>query len=244
MRDRDHNGLLIVFEGGEGAGKTTQVSRLTFELVQAGITPVVTREPGATPLGSTLRQILLGAAPGSVCARAEALLYAADRALHVAAVLAPALAAGKVAVCDRFTDSSIAYQGFARGLGPAAVSYLSEFATAGLTPDLVVVLDIDPRTGLHRAAQRGIPPDRIEAETLEFHDLVRAGFLARAQQDPGRYLVLDACEPPEATAAAVATRVWNLHEQWIAAASPPTVCRVISLIQPHKKGGSVCGQHH
>lgn len=205
-------GFLITFEGGEGAGKTTQADKLVFTLMQHGITPVVTREPGATPMGLQLRRMLLDTPAGSVPDRAEALLYAADRALHVAAVIGPALAAGEVVICDRFRDSSTAYQGFGRGLGPGAISYLSEFATGGITPDLVVLLDIDPREGLARAAGRGVRADRIESEALSFHERVRAGFLAQAQQNRSRYLVLDALTQEGLLAAAIADRVLTLIE--------------------------------
>jgi dTMP kinase len=200
-------GILITFEGGEGAGKTTQVNRLAFTLAQQGHTPVVTHEPGATPLGLRLRRLLLDTPAGSVPPRVEALLYAADRAWHVEAVVQPALAAGQIVICDRFRDSSVAYQGYGRRLGPGTVGFLSEFAAAGLTPDLVVLLDIDPREGLTRAAGRGIRADRIESEALSFHERVRAGFLAQANLNRHRYLVLDAHTQEELLAAAIADRV-------------------------------------
>lgn len=221
-------GLLIVFEGGEGAGKTTQVNRLALTLVQAGITPVVTREPGATPLGARLRQLLLESPPGTIPDRAEALLYAADRAAHVAAVIGPAMDAGQIVICDRFTDSSVAYQGFGRRLGPSNIRPLSAFATDWLQPDLVVLLDIDPRTGLRRAAGRGLAPDRIETEKLEFHQLVRAGFLSQAQRGGGRYLVLDATEPADILATNIAGRVAQLLED-TGRAGPQPMGKVITM---------------
>ncbi len=223
------SGLFVVFEGGEGAGKTTQADRLVFTLMAAGITPVVTREPGATPLGSQLRRLLLDSPPDGVPSRAEALLYAADRAVHAATVVWPALERGEIVISDRFVDSSIAYQGFGRKLGPTQIAALSEFATEGLHPDLVVLLNIDPRVGLARVAGRGVGVDRIEAEALEFHQLVAAGFLAQANHHPSRYLVLDATEPVDLLAAQIAGRVTQLIQDnnWRAATRP--TAKVISM---------------
>lgn len=221
-------GLFIAFEGGEGAGKTTQVDRLTFTLMQAGITPVVTREPGATPLGLQLRRLLLDSPPGTVPARAEALLYAADRAVHAASVIWPALDRGEIVICDRYIDSSVAYQGFGRKLGPGHVAALSEFATDSLFPDLVIVLDIDPQIGLARVASRGVRPDRIESEALEFHQLVRAGFLS-ARSRGGRYLMLDATEPADVLAGQIATHVFKLIEESGRVRDAEPVAKVIAM---------------
>lgn len=198
------SGVFVAFEGGEGAGKDTQIDRLVFTLMQAEITTVVTREPGATLLGSAIRRMVLDS--GHIPPRAEALLYAADRANHVESVVRPALDRGAVVLCNRFADSSIAYQGFGRKLGLANIGWLADFATDSLQPDLTVLLDIDPAEGLRRAAGRGAA-DRIEAEGLEFHQLVRAGYLACSRQNPNRYLVLDATKPAETLAAAIATQV-------------------------------------
>lgn len=186
-------GLFISFEGGEGAGKTTQIARLAAALRAEGHDVVVTLEPGGTELGRAVRRILL--TPGShVTPRAEVLLYAADRAHHVETVIEPALEAGKVVICDRYADSTFAYQGAGRELDVATVRDIMSFATAGRWPELTLLLDVDPRVGLSRARGHG-PGDRIEAEGLAFHDAVRRGFLELAQNDPRRFCVIDASGP-------------------------------------------------
>jgi dTMP kinase len=168
-----HRGIFIVLEGGEGAGKSTHADKLAARLQAAGRTVRRTFEPGATRVGVDVRRLLLD--PGvKVDAWTEALLYAADRAQHVNEVIRPALAAGHDVVCDRFVWSSLAYQGAARGLGIEEVAALNAPATAGLEPDVTVVLDIDPAVGLARA---GRSPDRIEAEPAAFHAAVRQAFL-------------------------------------------------------------------
>jgi dTMP kinase len=199
-------GLFVVFEGGEGAGKSTQVTRLAQALRERGFDVLVTREPGATELGKRIRALLLDPA-SSVSPRAEALLYAADRAHHVATVVRPALQQGTVVVSDRYVDSSLAYQGAGRELDPDEVADLSQWATEGLRPQLTVLLDIDPELGLARATGA---PDRIEQESLEFHRAVRRGFLDLAAAEPSRYLVLPATDAPEAVHRAVVDRVLSL----------------------------------
>jgi dTMP kinase len=211
-------GGFVVFEGGEGSGKSTQVDLLAAALIGAGHDVVVTREPGATDIGRRIRSLVLDrqnpADPGlgdaeELAPRAEALLYAADRAHHVAAVVRPALARGSVVVSDRYIDSSLAYQGAGRTLPVTEVSWLSAWATGGLKPDLVVLLDIEPAVGLARIAGRG-PADRLEGETLGFHERVRYGFLDLAAADPKHYLVIDASRPAGEIAAAVLARVAEL----------------------------------
>jgi dTMP kinase len=187
-------GVFVAFEGGEGAGKSTQVTALAALLRAAGRDVLVTHEPGATRIGAAIRTLLLDRESAGLSARAEAMLYAADRAEHVDAQILPALAAGSVVITDRYVDSSLAYQGAGRPLDPAQVEALNEWATGGLHPDLTVLLDIDPAIGLQRA---GSLPDRLEAEPLAFHQAVRAGFLALAGRDPGRYAVIDADQDPE-----------------------------------------------
>lgn len=196
-------GLFVVFEGGEGAGKSTQVRLLAAALEQHGHRVVFTREPGGTPTAEAIRTVLLEPHDDPMSARCEALLFAAARADHVAKVIAPALARDAVVISDRFVDSSIAYQGFARSLNADDVAHLSSWATDGLVPDLTVLLDIDPAIGLARAEDG----NRMESETMAFHEAVRQGLLTLAERDSDRYLVLDADDRPEEIAAAVLAEV-------------------------------------
>jgi dTMP kinase len=189
-------GVFVVFEGGDGTGKTTQIRLLRSAIERVGHLAVVTREPGGTRVGEQVRDLLLSRTSEDLDDRTEALLYAAARAQHVREVIVPALEHGSVVLCDRYVDSSIAYQGAGRGLGEDAVARLNQWATESLQPDLTVLLDIDPAKGLHRAVGDGTP-DRLEAAGLEFHREVRAAFLRRADLDPDRYLVLDATLPVE-----------------------------------------------
>jgi dTMP kinase len=204
---RTYSGTFIALEGGEGAGKSTQLQLLHEWLTRRGHDVVLTREPGATAVGARIRAVLLDPATGALAPRAEAMLYAADRAQHVAQVVRPALARGAVVLTDRYVDSSLAYQGAGRELAVDEVARLSHWATDGLRPDLVVVLDVDPAVGLARA---GDTPDRIEGESLAFHRRVREGFLELAEKDPESYLVVAADQPPEAVLAAVQARVLAL----------------------------------
>jgi dTMP kinase len=187
---RGGSGAFVAFEGGEGVGKSTQLARAADWLRASGRTVVRTREPGGTPLGQELRRLVLDPA-GHVTPRAEALLYAADRAHHVETVIGPALAAGQVVLTDRYIDSTLAYQGAGRGLSVEQARVITDWATAGLRPDLTVLLDLDPVLGLQRAGARAAL-DRLEGASLEFHRAVRDGFRALAAADPPRYLVLDA----------------------------------------------------
>jgi dTMP kinase len=199
-------GTFVALEGGEGAGKSTQLALLEKWLRERGHEVVVTREPGATAAGARIRQLLLD--NGSrLSPRAEAMLYAADRAQHVAEVVRPALERGAVVLTDRYVDSSLAYQGAGRELEVDDVQRLSTWATEGLRPDLVVLLDVDPAVGLRRA---GDAPDRIEAESLEFHQRVRQGFLDLAGADPDRYLIVPADQPQAAVHDAVRLRLGAL----------------------------------
>jgi dTMP kinase len=190
-------GFFLAFEGGEGAGKSTQTRLLADWFAARGYEVVVTREPGATPVGQRLRQLLLDPDTGELSPRAEALLYASDRAEHVASVIRPALARGAVVITDRYVDSSLAYQGAGRDLSMGEVERLSSFATSGLKPDVTVLLDLRVEDGLARAVSRDDGPDRLEAESLEFHQRVRDAFRELANTAPDRYLVVDASLPPD-----------------------------------------------
>jgi dTMP kinase len=191
-------GLFVCFEGGDGAGKSTQVRLLTDVLEQQGREVVVTRQPGGTPLGAQIRELVLHG--DHVSARAEALLFAADKAHHVDQLIKPALADGKVVITDRYVDSSITYQGAGRELGADEITALQHWAVGGLLPDLTIVLDVSPEVGRER---RGDVHDRLESEADAFHAAVRRGYLELAAQDPERYLVLDASKPVEHLHAAV-----------------------------------------
>ena len=192
-------GVFIAFEGGDGAGKSTQVDLLAGALERAGRQVLVTRQPGGTPLGAQIRQLVLHGE--HVAPRAEALLYAADKAQHVDTVILPALAAGTVVITDRYVDSSIAYQGAGRSLGADEITRLQQWAVAGRLPDLTILLDVTPDVGRTR---RGAVHDRLEAEGDAFHAAVREHFLVLAAAAPERYLVVDAAEPPDAIHARVA----------------------------------------
>ncbi|WP_233575338.1 dTMP kinase [Cellulomonas sp. PhB150] len=198
-------GLFVSLEGGDGAGKSTQARLLRDWLVAAGREVVLTREPGGTELGQLLRDAVLHG--DHVDPRTEALLYATDRAHHVASLVRPALARGAVVVTDRYLDSSVAYQGSGRDLGADEVEALSLWATDGLLPALTVLLDLDPVLGQARLTGA---PDRLERAGDEFHRRTRAAFLSRAEADPGRWLVLDATLAADELAAAIRVRVEEL----------------------------------
>ena len=199
-------GLFVVFEGGDGVGKSTQVVELVSRLRNRRIEPVVTRQPGGTPIGEKLRELLLDPGHPELTARTEALVYAADKAQHVVEVFLPALAHGKVVVCDRYVDSMIAYQGAGRVLDLAEVEQVARWATGGLRPDLTVLLDIDPAEAVANIRQQ----DRLEAAGLDFHRRAREHFLRLAGEDPERYLVLGARESRENIAEKVAEKVLAL----------------------------------
>ena len=186
-------GIFIVFEGGEGSGKSTQAALLATAVTAAGRTPLSTREPGGSPRAEDIRKLILGAESVDLDPRTEAMLFAAARGDHAHHTIRPALERGEVVISDRYIDSSVAYQGIARGLGVEQIRGMSEWATQALVPNLTVVLDVDPEVGLARAND----PNRLEAEPLRFHRAVRQAFLDFAQNDPARYLVVSAERPPE-----------------------------------------------
>jgi dTMP kinase len=199
-------GLFITFEGVEGAGKTTQISLLTSFLEQRAIRVRLTREPGGDALAETVRSLVLNR---HVTPRAELLLFLASRAQNVESVIRPALADGDCVICDRYIDSSIAYQGYGRGIGRDTVARLNEFATSGLTPDLTILLDLDPAVGLDRQSDH----NRMEAESLAFHQRVREGFLRESENDTVRFCVLDASGRADDLHAAIRARVEQLIDR-------------------------------
>ncbi|HEV7193788.1 MAG TPA: dTMP kinase [Jatrophihabitantaceae bacterium] len=207
VRRRMRSGsVFVAFEGGEGAGKSTQIELLAASLRAAGRAVTVTHEPGATPVGGRIRDLVLHH-DERITPRAEALLFAADRAHHVETVIRPALEAGEVVLTDRYIDSSLAYQGAGRHLSVEDVQRLSRWATGGLRPDLTVLLDLPADRGLARAEHRGDDADKLESESLEFHEKVRAAFRALADAEPRRYLIVDATLAQEQIAAEVLARV-------------------------------------
>lgn len=192
-----------MLEGGEGSGKSTVAALLADRLRSDGRSVLVTREPGGSPAAEAIRDLLLSDRMAAADAWCEALLFAAARADHVASVIKPALAAGGVVISDRFLDSSVAYQGLARGLGEAEVRQANAVAVAGAAPDLIAVLDIDPAIGLERA----VGHNRMEAEGLSFHSMVRSAFLGFAAANPGQYMVVDARQSAELVADAILAEV-------------------------------------
>ncbi len=201
-------GVLITFEGGEGTGKTTQIGLLAGRLRALGLVVRIVREPGGTLLGESVRDILLDPTHHHMAPVTELLLYEASRSQLVKEVLATALDSGEVVLLDRFYDSTIAYQCFARGLPRADVDAANHLATAGLTPDRTIVLDLDPAEGLRRATHGGA--DRLESEDLAFHQAVRDGFLAIAAEEPDRVFIVDATGEPAEVAERVAAALRGL----------------------------------
>lgn len=191
-------GLFITLEGVSGAGKTTQARRLAEELRRRGRRVVVTRDPGGTRAGEAIRRLLLEQ-DEPLCPEAEIALFFADRAQNLAEVVRPALARGDIVVGDRFTDSTLAYQGHARGLGTERILAVDRGVTGGFRPHLTLVLDLPAEAGLRRLER----PDRIEREAEQFHERVRAGFLAIAEEEPSRVTVIDAAAPPDAVFAEI-----------------------------------------
>jgi dTMP kinase len=191
------NALFVTFEGGEGAGKTTLIKSLEEALTEMGYEVMITREPGGSSLGEKIRQLLLNQ-PGSISitSMAELMLFLADRSQHIEEVIKPALQQGKIVLCDRFNDSTIAYQGVGRGLGFEKVQKMCHLVAADTIPDRTFFLDVDPQVGLERAKKQRAQ-DRIEKEKEAFHEKVRQGFLALAKQESQRIIVLNALESPE-----------------------------------------------
>lgn len=199
------HGLFITLEGGEGAGKSVQLGALATQLSGQGHEVVTTREPGGTPLGERLREILLGL-DAKLDPLAEAMLFAAARAELVTTVIKPALDRGDFVICDRYSDSTVAYQGYASGVDLMSIGQLNQISTGGLVADLTVLLDLPVEEGLRRSGGA----DRFEAEDAAFHERVRAGYLALAEHDTERWLVIDATQPPETVTATILERVETL----------------------------------
>jgi dTMP kinase len=203
-------GLFIAFEGGDGAGKSTQAARLAGALESRGLTVLRTREPGGTPIGEKLRSLVLDHGHGHIDAHTEALIFAASRAAHASQVIRPALERGDVVLTDRYIDSSVAYQGAGRDLGTDAVRSINEWATSGLQPDLTVLLDVHPADGRSRRTAGDAAEDRLESEADEFHARIRQAFLELAAARPDSYLVLEAQLSVDELAARILERVEKL----------------------------------
>ncbi len=200
----------ITFEGIEGSGKTTQIKLLMAWLQTRTERALLTREPGGTAIGEQVRAILLNPDNTEMTPEAEILLFSAARAQIVREVIRPRLEEGWIVICDRFADSTLAYQGYGHGLPLDDLLQITEFATGGLWPDLTIYLDLDVETGLRRKAATPEEWNRMEAQAIDFHKRVRAGYLALAKQNPDRWLVIDADQPVEAIQAQIRERVEGL----------------------------------
>lgn len=205
-------GYFITFEGVEGCGKTTQIKLLAELLSARGIPTVLTREPGGCPISDKIRAILLDAENRALSPLAELMLYGAARAQHVSEVISPALESGKVVLCDRFCDATVAYQSFGRGIDRSVIDSLNLYACHGVAPDLTVLMDCDPVIGLERARRRieaasGPREERFELEALAFHQRVRAGYLQLAKDEPDRFLIINGSDTIEAIFAAISAQI-------------------------------------
>ena len=217
-----HVGYFITFEGVEGCGKTTQIKLLSDFLSTRGVRTVLTREPGGCPIADKIRTILLDAENSALSPLAELMLYSAARAQHVTEIIAPALEAGKVVLCDRFCDATVAYQSFGRGINRAVIDNLNLQACQGVSPDLTVLVDCDPSVGLERARRRidassGPREERFELEALAFHHRVRAGYLQLAIDQPNRFLIINGSDTIEDIFAAISTQVLALIPEALSA---------------------------
>lgn len=206
---KPRRGYFVTFEGGEGSGKTTQIRRLAAKLRALGHPVTVTREPGSGPLGPVFRRLLLASTP--LPNRCELFLFLADRAQHVETVVRPALARGRVVLCDRFEDSTTAYQGGGRGYPSALLSAANRAASGGLRPDRTFLLDVPPEVGIRRLSGRGESKDGLEREDIAFHRRVRAAYLALARREPRRVVKLDGTKEP----AAVFEALWRRLPAWL-----------------------------
>lgn len=205
--------MFITFEGPDGSGKTTQIRLLAEWLCEQGRKVVLTREPGGTEISDQIRQVLHDLRNAAMDARTEILLYSASRAQHVAQLIRPALAAGKIVISDRYADSTMAYQGYGRQLDRKALRMITAFATGGLVPDLTLYFDIAPEEGLRRRQVGGDEWNRLDAETTDFHQRARAGYLELIRQEPERWVVIDANRPQEEIQAKVRAVVQGRLDQ-------------------------------
>ncbi len=207
-------GVFITLEGPEGAGKTTVAQHVAERLRAAGYPVILTREPGGTPVGDQVRQVLLTHHNADMTPEAEILLFSASRAQLVRQVIKPALERSTIVVCDRYADSTLAYQGYGRGLNLNVLRHITDFATGGLRPDLTILLDVEPEVGLarrRRASESGAEWNRLDNETLNFFQRVRAGYLALAREEPSRWRIVDASRPLED----VLEEVWRIVKVWL-----------------------------
>ena len=209
-------GMFISLEGVEGCGKSTQAKLLAEHIVDLGYSFVLTREPGGTPIAERIREVLLEPRNTDMTDVTELLLYLASRSQHVNQLILPALAEGKVVICERFSDATFAYQGYARGLDPSDLERVNKMSTGGLEPDLTLLLDLKAEDGLSRKRSDDYIPDRLESESIKFHNKVRKGYLAIARRFPQRVKVIDA----EGTIAEVHHRVRKCVDQWLVAYQP------------------------
>lgn len=202
-------GIFVTFEGPEGAGKSTQIKLLAQRLTEQSVPHVLTREPGGTQVADTLRGMLADSPDGSIDARTELLLLLAARSHHVANVIAPSLTEGKMVVCDRYTDSTVCYQGAGRGIDRDTIAVLNDYATGGLAPDLTFVMDLDSEAGLSRLARSERALDRFEREQADFHRRVRECYLELAAAQPGRCVVVPADRPKDVIADEIYQALWS-----------------------------------
>jgi dTMP kinase len=199
--------MFITLEGPDGSGKTTQIRLLHDALVAAGYDVLLTREPGGTAIGDQIRAVVHDVTNVELVPTAEILLYSASRAQLVAQVIRPALAAGKIVLCDRYADSTMAYQGYGRGLDLEALSAITRFATGGLKPDLTVLLDLEPEVGLSRRQVGGDELNRMDRQELDFYQRMRQGYITLAAEEPERWIRVDASGPVEEVARAIKAAV-------------------------------------
>ena len=205
------NGLFITFEGVEGCGKSTQIELLQRHIEGLGVETILTREPGGTPIAERIRELLLNPENSGLLPMAELMMYSAARAQHVGECIRPAMEAGKVVLCDRFVDSTTAYQGAGRDMSGEELDTLHQLSTGGLMPDVTFLLDLPADVGLARAGERGAA-DRMEQESLAFHERVRDGFLALAKLEPNRIKVVEAQQTIEAISADIVSQISPLLE--------------------------------